>query len=239
MYSGKNGLKAYTSINNGNGSFATAIKHKVHSGDRGDNYHEFIGDVDGDGLVDLVWMYSGSNGLKAYTSINNGDGSFEDAEKHHVHTDDRGDNYHERLSDVNGDGLVDLVWMYSGIHGLKVYASMNNGDGSFEDAKLSQVNSGERGDNYEYLVGDVNGDGKQDLIWMYSGTWGLTTYASMGRGDGTFIESDRYVLNSGSRSTNYSRFLEDINGDGALDLLWMYSGGKGLIGYSSLNTYSN
>ena len=246
MYSGGGGLVSYTALSNGDGTFSTAVRSTVNSGNRGSYgaYSKRVGDVNGDGNDDLIWMYSGGGGLVSYTALSNGDGTFLAAVRSTVNTGNRGSYgaHSKHVGDVNGDGYLDSIWMFSGDTGLATWIALGNGDGTFLAATKSKVDSGNRGsyDAYSKHIEDVNNDGYLDSIWMNSGDMGLIVYTALGRGDGTFVAASRSALNSGSRGaySAYSKKLGDINGDTKVDLIWMYSGTSGLVAYSSLSTYS-
>jgi hypothetical protein len=73
-------------------------------------------------------------------------------------------------------------------------------------------------------LGDLNGDGKADLLAIYDGTGGMYWYP--GKGDGTFW-SARYINQAGFRHME----LADLNGDGKRDLLAIYDGTGGMYWY--------
>ncbi len=206
-----------------------------------EQYSKSTGDFNGDGLTDLVWMYSGKSGLYAYSSLSKGDGSFYDASGGQLIGGSFGDSelYTESTADLNADGLVDLIWMYSGTGGLHAYTALAKEDGSFEAASGGELHNGRFGSSstYSKLTGDFNGDGFIDLVWMYSGKSGLYAYTALGRGDGTFKTATGGGLKTGSfgSSETYWKQTGDFNGDGLTDLAWMYSGKSGLYAFTAIS----
>ncbi|MGF2038448.1 MAG: VCBS repeat-containing protein [Nostoc sp. CmiVER01] len=77
-------------------------------------------------------------------------------------------------------------------------------------------------DKYPRQLGDVNGDGRDDIIGF-----GLdNVYVSLGQSDGTFGQysvalNNAFTVNDGGWNTfnQYPRQLGDINGDGRNDIV--------------------
>src|SRR5438094_212490 len=177
-----------------------------------------LADVNGDGKLDvLVGNFSrGSVGLL----LGNGDGTFLGP----VSFDSGGEYaYGVAVGDINGDGKLDLFvanfcadsTCASG--GVAVF--LGKGDGSFQPV----VTYGSGGlDSYSVAVGDVNEDGKPDLLvanyysadgnYYSNGTVGVL----LGKGDGSFPAAINY--GSGGQ-TPYSVAVADVNGDGKPDVV--------------------
>jgi len=103
--------------------------------------------------------------------------------------------------DLNGDGAMDLI-------GSPGYI-MNNGTGTF-GARVILAQSDD-----EYMTGDLNNDGKVDLIATDQNQNGGQTRVYLGDGAGVFTLLAKFEVNV------YGRGLElgDVNNDGNLDVL--------------------
>ncbi len=131
-----------------------------------------------------------------------------------------------QLGDVNGDGRSDLVIPYdaAGTLGLAVYTS----NGATQALSSDQVMTGASSTALAWLSGDVNADGKHDVVqaWDNAGALGLNTYLSNGSG---------YALSSSNAaaatsSTSVAWLSGDVNGDGRTDVVQLRDAGAGALG---------
>jgi hypothetical protein len=166
-----------------------------------------IGDFNGDGKLDLA-VASGNSITPATLSIflGNGDGTFTAGS---TLTGNSGDSNFMVVGDFNGDGALDLAvdrdcFSPTGCNGNPSIL-LGNGDGTFRYASSAPA-----GGVVTMSVGDVNGDGKLDLV-IDAGTGILIL---LGSGDGTF--SAGASLDQGLNDRVAA--LADFNGDGKLDM---------------------
>src|SRR5437660_6179093 len=117
------------------------------------------------------------------------------------------------VADFNRDGHADVA--VAGGYDGTVVVWIGNGDGTFGPAVTYDANGSEV---TSLAVGDVNGDGKLDLVTAnYNGSPVGTVAVLLGNGDGTFGPPTLFVFPP-SFFSSYAVSLGDLNGDGKLDI---------------------
>lgn len=195
-----------------------------------EDQHTLTGDINGDGKTDLIWIARLNNTVVRTVYLSNGTGF--DSQGYELDVDTDYGNFLQgryQLADVNGDGLSDLTWVYHHNNevGITLYlAAFKNGQivlnktSSLKDDDLQP-------DLYQhqrFSTGDVNGDGKADIVWTfaYQNKFYRTVYLANVAGGGftkISLQSDSFS----SADTDHQVQLADVNGDGKADLVWTYN----------------
>lgn len=168
-----------------------------------------VGDVNGDGAIDVVtagWKIEGSDYTPSRVWLNDGKSNFKDGGPI-----DYGENHAHgvALGDVNGDGWLDIVMACTtpGQAG-KVY--LNDGKGHFHDS--GQI-LGHRW-VHSVALGDLDGDGSLDVFFACGEPeTGTPNEVWLNDGKGNFRDSGLRLGNAFS----WDVALGDLNGDGRLD----------------------
>jgi FG-GAP-like repeat len=146
-------------LNNGNGTFASAISYGVGSGPES----VAVGDFNGDGKPDLAVVNTRTNflgvlGNSVSVLLGNANGTFANAVSYGgVGTGTGIGVASVAVGDFNGDGKPDLA--VAAFNNNGVFVLLGNGDGTFATNAGYFAGSGPS----SVTVGDFNGDGKPDL----------------------------------------------------------------------------
>ncbi len=172
-------------------------------------------DLDGDGNLDLVvantsWQGTGTNKTISVL-MGLGDGTFADKVDYVTDTADGPLPLGIAVADLDGDGDGDLVVANRGTANVAVLR--NDGTGQFSVPQHFPVQGGP----VRVQLGDLDGDGFLDLAATHGGLNGDGEGVSVlfGLGDGTFGTP----LHISTGKTHWGLALNDLNGDGRLDLV--------------------
>jgi hypothetical protein len=207
----------------------------------------YAADLNGDGKTDILAVNTLANPpvgtLVPFTVtvlLNQGAGSFISAGSFPVTAPTIGtfvqaNFFASTFVDLNGDGKLDLITQTQTVSGAEVGGDpvvdvlLNNGNGTFGSPIAVAVpdppNNNGGTTAYGAAPGDVNGDGKQDLILTIADNLGdLDAITLLGNGDGTFQSPLYLTLATGPFSGPYLYYetpavvVQDFNLDGKRDL---------------------
>jgi flagellin-like hook-associated protein FlgL len=191
-------------LGNGNGTLRAPLSFTA-------NFYPYavdVGDVNNDNKLDIVVGDSSSINI-FWVLTGNGNGTFAAAVSYAGGLPSTAD---IKLGDFDHDGSLDAATIgYTG----KMTVMIGNGNGTFKGAATYTFQTLTYDGDIQ--VGDLNGDGRDDIIAASDYGTGARVYIS--NSDGTFKASTKY--NSGAWTSDLD--LNDYNGDGSLDFA-MFTG---------------
>jgi hypothetical protein len=169
-------------------------------------YPPAVGDVNGDGRVDVVTPNTkpGKGGVTVL--LGDGKGGFAPARGSPVATAERP--YFLALGDVNGDGKPDAVAAHDDDTRLTVL--LGDGKGGFTPAPGPRVALGARA--FGVVVADVDKDGKPDVV----AAAGESVRVLLGDGWGSFVAAPGSPFAAGKGCWRLA--VADLDGDGRADV---------------------
>jgi hypothetical protein len=189
-------------LGNGNGTFQAPRSTPTYADSSVQPGQMLIGDFNGDGKLDLLVTQNNQEGFEAASPqvfFGNGDGTFTAGST----TCGDGDYGNVGVAgDLNGDGLLDYIWMSGAEGSISPVVCLGTGDGNFKPSFGGFTNN-----SGNPAIGDLNNDGKLDFFSPDSSTG--STF--LGNGDGTF-QGPLPPADSG-----YDAAVGDVNHDGNLD----------------------
>lgn len=147
---------------------------------------------------------------------------------------------HPRLvGDVDGDGRADMV----GFGEATVSAALSTGDGfraatTWFDGGYTITKGGWRVDRHPRLLGDVDGDGRDDIVGFSEVP--VSVALSTGEGFGTpsvWLDGSYTAGRGGWSVARHPRLLGDVNGDGMSDIIG-FSGGPVTVALSTGESFA-
>ncbi|MER5360861.1 VCBS repeat-containing protein [Streptomyces sp. NPDC002785] len=175
-----------------------------------------FGDLDGDRCNDVFVRYPKGE-ARVYPTIC---GGLPDQQSFHVKVSSDWSGYDAVVSpgDVTGDGRADLLTRSASTGKLYVYA--NNGAGGFKARSLAGSGFG----GYKRLIaaGDLDGDGKNDLLALDASN---ELWRFRGTGAGTFTPRSLVFKDWGTSNKDVVGGL-DLSGDGRGDLISLDKDGR-------------
>ncbi len=186
------------------------------------SYQPYIGNVDGGG-EDLIFNKTISYNT-TFLNLSNGDTTF--THRGPYTRSQRGWHRYKTFTGfADNNTHTDLIFNENSSSVNRIYVNLSNGNGSF-DMSIAGQDHPVRQDwtGYQTLVGDVDGDGIDDICWtkMALGSSENAVYTALGTNSGNYDFSP--VKQSNPYQTTWSQFspfMLDVDGDGQQDMLWI------------------
>jgi hypothetical protein len=210
-------------LNNGNGTFVVGLAFfdwAAQTPTAG-----AVGDVNGDGKLDFVFANppGPDSGFPSPPTVSvglgNGQGGFTPAQIPNEQYIFSVTVSSLALANVYGDGKLDIVAVDKS--GAAVYVARNERNGLFATAQTYSIPSHVRGYSglAQVMVGDLNGDGKPDIIVSEPKVNSVSVL--LNNGNGSFAPAQTYSVGA----TPTAVAVGDFNRDGKLDIVTANSNG--------------
>ena len=179
-------------------------------------YKVAVGDLNGDGRLDLVTTNNATATVGVLLA--QAAGGFAPVVNYSTYGGGGTNSlpYGLRVADVNGDGRLDVVTAQPNMANSGVSVLLGQGNGTLGAAMAYSAGSfnGTAGGTFDVAVGDVTGDGRVDLVLANYGNVSIGVLPGLsGGGFGTLVSYNN-PAGQGSSVT-----LGDLNGDGRLDVV--------------------
>ncbi len=191
-----------------------------------------IADVNGDGKLDIIavsealsnrFSHTTLSTSGIYVALGKGDGTFQPMQFTAAGTS----LLSAAVTDLNGDGKADLILSDDGSTSVAPQVSViyGTGSGTFDPTTAQVIESGDI--IFEILTGDLNNDGKKDLVLLSEGALSSGSLDQAQAGAFVYLNSPSGFAQSSYEAVLYEpgreatdAYLGDFNGDGVLDLLY-------------------
>ena len=215
--------RTYVGLSNGDGTFAftAPVSHPESPTEGWGNYMPHLGDVNGDGLADVLWSYLGTDN-KTYVGVGNGDGTFAfPSVRLRAGT---WSGYRLSVADAAGptgsaDGLDDLLWVRSLSGSLGIYLGMSQGNSQFEYPPFEAM-SGTFGSSWRQLAANVDGDGDVDVVLNLVAGATNSTHVLRSNGNQTWTQIGPLANTEVADWDGFRVLVADVDGLGSESLVW-------------------
>ena len=178
-----------------------------------------VGDLNNDGKLDFVVAAGGTIVVESNMGPQGGSGQDSYVQSNVLFTNNYSGDV--ALVDLNGDGYLDIVQKdYNSLYTLINNGTDANGDGLANDFTTYSFSAASYGTGYGIATGDLNGDGRVDIIYgNYYGSAGATVAFNLGDTDGDGQINYLQQNLPGNTPAAMGVSTADMDGDGRLDVV--------------------
>jgi tRNA A-37 threonylcarbamoyl transferase component Bud32 len=220
-------------LSQGDGTFAETYG-LIHITQGWERYSTYLGDVDGDGGLDLIWndVPGGMNRTYVARSLEKLEQlpwqDHPDAVAAEVAPElSRWAGFATHVGDVDGDGRTDIFWIAADRDPMAIHRALGGLTAQFRFLDAQEATRPPAAGRLATAVGDFNGDGRADLL-LY-GLDGETDrfWIGLGTRGGEFAFSPEAYQRTAAAGAGVERsafavdvLIVDVDGDGRSDIVW-------------------
>jgi hypothetical protein len=211
----------------GNGTFSSQTTYST--GNNSDPISVAVADFNNDNRLDVAVANNGTNNVGIFLGY--GNGTFSNQLNFSTGPDSGPRSI--AVGDFNNDSRLDIVVANCWTYNAGIF--LGYGDGTFSNQTI--YSTGRGSGPYDAVVGDLNNDGRLDIVVTLNSNAAIVVF--LGYGNGTFFRQGTY--STGSNSNPHACVLGDVNNDNQLDVAVSdgYNGNVAvLLGYGD-GSFSN
>ncbi|HEY6339285.1 MAG TPA: FG-GAP-like repeat-containing protein [Candidatus Sulfotelmatobacter sp.] len=215
----------WTFYGKGNGTFTSGPGYPLQASSV--PYGMILADFNGDGALDILEQ-DASEPL-AVVALGRGDGTFQ-TNPFYAHAN-LGSGNNIVTADFNGDGIPDVAYSYAlpaGTGAPDLAIMLGSSHGALGNPTYVSANTCTFEPVLWIAAGDVNGDGKADIVAtlkLYGGTGCENNNVAVLTGLGTGKFKKPVYYSTGTTAQEWEVFLADLTGSGKLDIVTSNSDG--------------
>jgi len=210
--------KLYIALANGDGTFE--YQNIEDFGSTWTSYDPLVGDIDNDGKDEFIWSNTNGSVNGIHSSDYEGPGMTLNNYRNIGGAGTSWNGYTPYVGDVDGGGddLIFSTIPLANSHFMYTSGYVNE---NWTSRKVTS-RAGAGWDAYVMLVGNIDGNSNEDLVFNALQNKRNTIHKDLAKGDGTF-SLPAYQVHPAADDEDWSKFevnLVDVNNDGKSDLVW-------------------
>jgi len=213
-----NGVSVFRNTSSSGSITTGSFANKVDFNTGEDSRCVAIGDIDGDGKLDLAVTNFMSNTVSILRNTSTSGSIITDSFATKVDLTTGSQPCYTAIGDIDGDGKPDLVVTNHNSNSISVYRNISTSGSITAGSFDPRVDLTTGSKPFGVAIGDIDGDGKQDLVVTnYDGN-SISVYRNNNISGSIVAGSFEPRVDLAAGGSPYGIAISDIDGDGKLDL---------------------